>query len=139
MKHINKTAKKTLEKLLDHLDGDYAKIESGSYMPLILQKEASNFFGEWFSIAHYGLQEGDLMADPHMTFVSGVDGDYYAASFHNDYMPTINCISIHIDGKDVRYSRKMQADHTNFLSQWLRNIKDQGFVDKQPLQAVGAK
>ncbi len=39
-----------------------------------------------YLVTHYGEQNGDLMADPDMTFWKTETGDYFPASFRNDYM-----------------------------------------------------
>ena len=54
--------------------------------PVVVEKVGNlKGYGEIISIAHYGEQNGDLMADPEMTFTIVV-GEYYPISFRNDYL-----------------------------------------------------
>jgi hypothetical protein len=48
--------------------GSHARIDNPPYMPLCIEVIGPNLI----SIAHYGLQNGDLMADPEMVFSMGV-------------------------------------------------------------------
>ena len=59
-------------------EGRHARISnSPEYMPVVIEKTGIlPGYGELVSIAHYSLQNGDLMADPEMEFTI-VGGDYY--------------------------------------------------------------
>ena len=80
------------------------------------------FYVEWhqlISIAHYGEQSGDLMADPEMEFTI-IGGDYYPISFRNDYLAKHNSIF-----EDDGINLPLQHDLTTFANQWMRNIAEQ--------------
>ena len=94
MKSLNRKATQIIQKLYDAMsdskymqdeEGNYAKIQnSPALMPVIVEKVGNlKGYGEIISIAHYGKQNGDLMADPEMTFVI-VDRKYYPISFKTD-------------------------------------------------------
>ena len=51
------------EKILPLLD-DYVRIENEPYMPLVIERIGDNEY----SIAHYFVQNGDMMRDPEITF-----------------------------------------------------------------------
>ena len=76
-------------------------------------------YGEVISIAHYGEQSGDLMADPEMEFTI-IGGDYYPISFRNDYLCKHNSIF-----EDDGINLPLQHDLTTFANQWMRNIAEQ--------------
>ena len=75
--------------------------------------------GEVISIAHYGEQSGDLMADPEMEFTI-IRSDYYPISVRNDYLCKHNSIF-----EDDGINLPLQHDLTTFANQWMRNITEQ--------------
>ena len=74
MKCLNTRAKLTIQKLYEAMydpkymieEGVYAKIDKNpAYMPVVVEKVGHlPGYGEVISIAHYGKQNGDAMADP---------------------------------------------------------------------------
>ncbi len=136
MKSLNHKATQIIQKLHEAMsdpkyrqdeDGDYAKIaNNSSLMPVIVEKVGHLAgYGEIISIAHYGEQNGDLMADPEMTFTS-VDGKYYPISFKNDYVGLYQEVfSYDEDGKPDAIDIKLQSDLTTFANQWMINIQEQ--------------
>ena len=95
------------------------------YMPVVIEK-AGNLpgYGEIVSVAHYSLQNGDLMADPEMEFTI-VCGDYYPISFRNNYLGRND----NVFGEDG-INLALQADLTAFANQWMRNIAVQQNIQK---------
>ena len=75
-------------------------------------------------MAHYGVQNGDLMADPEMTFVI-VQGEYYPISFRNDYLGIDQEVFHYKDGKPTHIKPKLQSDLTTFANSWMKNIQEQ--------------
>ena len=145
MKFLNKTATATFARLIEELEysgKSHRKIENGSYMPLsveiINQLDNGN---KIVSLCHYGEMNGDLMADPEMNFLvfkTAVQTYIVPLYYRNDYM-RMEQTSIHPEKSDYtsyRINKRLQADHTNFANGWLKNIKEQGFLEKlQPLLA----
>jgi hypothetical protein len=88
---------------------------------------------EWISddriaIAHYGEQNGDLMADPDMTLI--VDNEaktLMPATFQNDYVGVYQ--EVYTD--DGRWMPRLSRELTSFLSTWLKNIEFQGHILKE--------
>ena len=81
-----------------------------------------------FSISHYGEQNGDLMADPDMTFYRDpASGCVYPMTFRNDYVHvhqeaawlTSNETSIE------RFRPKLMRELATFAAQWFVNINEQ--------------
>ena len=91
-------------------EGSHAKINNNpACMPVVIEKVGRlPGYGEIISIAHYGEQSGDLMADPEMEFTI-IGGDYYPISFRNDYLCKHNSIF-----EDDGINLPLQHDLTTF-------------------------
>ena len=72
----------------------------GGFMPVVIERIGA----DTYSIAHYGQQNGDLMADPELTF----RGDGTPLTYQNDY------VGIYTETCDVE-----------FVNLWMRNIAEQ--------------
>lgn len=73
------------------------------------------------SLSHYGIQNGDLMADPDQVLEIASDGSWVrAVTFRNDY---VGYCRDYRDGRDVRGLRSAN----DFLSSWLANLRADGF------------
>jgi len=146
MKSLNKTASKTFAKLIAGLTPDkpHRKIENGSWMPLSVEIIDNLPNGtKIVMLCHYGEQNGDLMADPEMNFLvnQNVIGTFVCPIYyHNDYVgkEMRSVISDNREYNTYRINYALQADQTSFANTWLKNIKDQGFLEKlQPSLAIG--
>ncbi|MFL1706663.1 DUF6908 domain-containing protein [Campylobacter sp. MOP7] len=103
---LNAASTERFKKILAVLgEKDYIKIDNsdGVFMPLVVERLSKNVF----SLSHYGEMNGDLMANPDMTFL--VEGDDITPlSFQDDYMGI--------------YTKKCDLA---FCDLWLKNIEDQ--------------
>ena len=136
MKSLNTKATLIIQKLYEAMsdpkysqdeDGNYAKIANApNLMPVIVEKVGSlGGYGEIISIAHYGEQNGDLMADPEMTFTI-VNGEYYPISFRNDYVGLYQEVfSYNEEGEPEAIDTKLQSDLTSFANTWINSIQEQ--------------
>jgi hypothetical protein len=126
MKKVSQTAKQVLDILTGGLDNfESRKVEnSKSYTPVSVQHLGDTEIGPIFSVTHYNKQNGDLMADPDMTFLRGFDGNYYPGSFRNDHVG-VNQECLWIDGSEVKFAPRLQKDLASFTTTWMRNIKHQ--------------
>lgn len=104
--------------------GESVKLQVGSYMPLVVERIRP----DGISVAHYYEQNGDLMADPEMTFWLGVDGRYYATGFRNDGIAQ-NRTSVYFYGgaQPVKFHKREQAGQSSFAGIWMQNLRSQGF------------
>ena len=121
MQALNKQAKKIMEALIAQLDDGYLKLDNtkGTYMPLSVEKVTDEpGFTAVYSLAHYGEQNGDLMADPEMTF-GECDHEFYPLSFRNDY------IGIYQTVITEQVDLKLQQELAEFAAMWLQNVVDQ--------------
>ena len=121
MHALNKQAKKIMEALIAQLDDDYLKLDNtkGTYMPLSVEKVTDEpGFTAVYSLAHYGEQNGDLMADPEMTF-GECDHEFYPLSFRNDY------VGIYQEVITEQVDLKRQLELVDFSAIWLMEIVEQ--------------
>ncbi len=121
MHALNEQAKKIMEALIALLDDGYLKLDNtkGTFMPLIVEKVTDEpGFTAVYSLAHYGEQNGDLMADPEMTFGES-DHEFYPLSFRNDY------VGIYQTVITEQVDLKRQMELAEFSAIWLENIFEQ--------------
>ena len=121
MHALNKQAKKIMETLIVQLDDGYLKMDNtkGTYMPLTVEKVIDEpGFTAVYSLAHYGEQNGDLMADPEMTF-GECDHEFFPLSFRNDY------IGVYQEVITEQVDLKLQQELVEFADMWLQNVVDQ--------------
>ena len=139
MKRLGKTATQVFQQLHEMTKDNYLKLDNapGTFMPLsfeVLGKSA-DLEGEMYdivSMAHYYVQNGDLMAYPEMTFLCGQVGDEYIVmpgSYRQDGLG-INQESVRYTKDDGwRYNKVLQIEHTQFAEMWLKNIKEQQKIE----------
>lgn len=132
MKPLNIKATDVFLKLISLADKNngHIKIQNNeSFMPVHVEHLETFLFGEYkaisYSIAHYGEQNGDLMADPEMTFIFLPDiKKAYPSSFTNHYAG-IYRESLFLDNEKWMINKKEQADEALFADDWMMNIKNQ--------------
>ena len=82
----------------------------------------------YISLAHYGRQNGDAMRDPEMIIALHKESQQFVPYYYrNDYMG-IEQYSIRWTDEGILLNRRLQADHTTFANQWLRNIAIQQHI-----------
>lgn len=123
MKSLSKSAIETFNKLAamaENDEGSFKLNNSSCYMPLSIEKVEDNII----SLAHYGEQNGDLIADPEMTFLIK-DGSVFPMTFRNDYVG-VNWEHIWIeeDGT-IKFEKNGLDGAIEFSEIWLNNIKEQ--------------
>ncbi len=121
MHALNEQSKMIMEALITQLDDGYLKLDNtkGTFMPLIVEKVTDEpGFTAVYSLAHYGEQNGDLMADPEMTFGES-DHEFYPLSFRNDY------VGVYQEVIAEQVNLKRQQELSEFTAIWLENIVDQ--------------
>lgn len=103
---------------------------SDGFMDLVIEDlDYSDSFGyQMYSISHYGEMNGDLMADPDMTFsLSKEEGRVIPYSFRNDYVGVFQEVMEYANGKPVFYNKGLLHELDDFLWTWLKNTIEQGF------------
>lgn len=120
-----------LKPFLEAVDkaGGHAHFKSPGFMDLCMENlhYQDHEGNPVFCMAHYGRQNGDLMADPDMEFsVNYKDGRIRPMTYQNDYFGMYQQVFRTINGK-LMYSEKLLRDLDGFLWQWLKTIELQGF------------
>ena len=80
-----------------------------------------------YSLAHYYVQNGDMMRDPEMTFLCySKDGItlVYPESFRNDGAGVDVAAAI-CETDTIKYNKTEQKKQATFANQWLENIQMQ--------------
>jgi len=132
MKALNEEATEIFKNLISlaNQNEGHIKIQNDdSFMPVIVERlDEIDFDGRIainYSVAHYGKLNGDLMADPEMTFIFFPEVDkIYPSSFTNHYAGAYRECLFLDEGK-WKINKKEQADQAFFGNQWMKNIKDQ--------------
>lgn len=127
MKTLDRKASEILRGLLAL---QTAKVDrsDGAYMPVRIEiiDRTENY--THISLAHYGRQNGDLMRDPEMIFVLHKESQQFIPYYYrNDYMG-VEQYSIRWTDEGILLNRRLQAEHTTFANQWLRNISLQQHI-----------
>jgi hypothetical protein len=128
MKAVSKASKEVMNKIIFGLQIDKArKIDNapGAFIPVIAEKIGNCEMGDIYSIAHYFKQNGDMMADPEMTFLKSNYGDFYPLSFKQDSLGLYQESVLFEGGKMKGIREKMQKEQTSFANIWMGNIKQQ--------------
>lgn len=130
-KHMTANYKR-MAPLLDGLnEGNvYKRLEADGFMPLSLNYLYADGPGRYvISMAHNGIQNGDLMADPDMEIrIDTAAGTAEPLTFRNDYLGLYQEVYKTINGQKM-YSRRLRTDLDEFLYLWLTNIENQGFIN----------
>lgn len=87
------------------------------------------------SVAHYYEQNGDLMADPEVTFVVVREDYVYPISYKQAGLG-IDREYIRWEGERMLGNLPMQNDLARFCTTWMRNIKQQQFGGRLPKLAA---
>ena len=99
----------------------YAKLTADGFMDLSVEWIGENRI----AMAHYGEQNGDLMADPDMELIVDFDKKtIMPATYQNDYVNVYQ--QVYLDNN--QWKPKLSKELTSFLSTWLRNVEFQGHV-----------
>ena len=124
MKTLDKKAAEILRALLALQTGTIDNSD-GVYMPVHIEIREKTDKYDHISLAHYGRQNGDAMRDPEMIIALHKESQQFVPYYYrNDYMG-MEQYSVRWTEEGVWLNRRLQADHTTFANQWLRNIATQ--------------
>ena len=127
MKTLDRKAAEILRGLLA-LQTTKVDRSDGTYMPVHIEIIDRSEQYIHISLAHYGRQNGDIMRDPEMIFALHIDSQQFIPYYYrNDYMGVVQ-YSVKWTDEGILLNRRLQADHTTFANQWLRNIAQQQHI-----------
>lgn len=115
---------------VDRAEGRHKKFHSPGFMDLSMEYlgYADRHGFPVYAMAHYGEQNGDLMADPDMTFSVDRDaGRVEALTWQNDYLGRYDEVYRRRDDGALLYSPSIRTSLDDFLWRWAKNLQDQGF------------
>lgn len=122
LKALRPSALAVFNHLTHGLDlGGHRKLDNapGTFMSVCVERQTERHY----SIAHYFEQNGDLMADPEMTFFRSDDGAVYPCTFQQDNLAMYRIgLDITDEGVIEHTSIKEQHDQAAFADQWMANI-----------------
>lgn len=134
MRPINLKAQAMMDRLTAGItrENSHTRIDNNkpdsALMAVVVEWVGDCKLGDVFSIAHYYEQNGDLMADPEMTFLkASASGKYFPMSFKMDGLGIYREGIIWEAGEPRRINAKEQRDEAIFAGEWMQNIKWQQF------------
>jgi len=144
MKKLNEQATRIFCRFLKKLNGkQHIKLFSEGFMPLTIERLEENILtpagvGTTYSLCHYYQQNGDAMRDPEIVFIV-VDNrkdekdmeaiHIYPQLYLQDNLGLYE-ESIRIENRQVKsFIKAWQYSHCSFANQWLKNIRQQGFLN----------
>jgi hypothetical protein len=125
MKRLPKRSAIILEKIIN---SGIRKIDNseGAFMPVHIEKIATLPDGEIYCLAHYFIQNGDLMSDPQVEILKSFTGDYFPYSYRLDSLGIMQeSFTFDEKGNLSGLFPRLQREHAQFTRDWLLNIKDQ--------------
>lgn len=125
LKALDAPAQAIFDQLTRDLDtGDARKIDNakGVFMAVSVDRLTERHY----SIAHNYVQNGDLMADPDMTFFKAEDGHVYACTFQQDNLGVYRVgLEVTPEGVIEEENTREQNNQAEFANEWMQNIADQ--------------
>ena len=124
MRKVNQKATKILEKLTAGLGvGEGRKIDNtdGTYMAVHVDRLSKDFY----SVAHYYEQNGDLMADPDVVYWKDDEGAWRPTEYTQHGLGLRRQVLWVEDGKASKWNRYWFNDLCVFTGTWMANIKSQ--------------
>ena len=117
------------------VQANYLRIENPPYMRLVVEVVGQMFPNGTceLSVAHYGVQNGDAMRDPELTFLVTPQADgawqWHPLTFLNDYVGAYQIAAEYDNFGQLRVRNARQVrELSEFAAEWDRNIKQQGFI-----------
>jgi hypothetical protein len=100
------------------------------FMPLCIQVVGRGpLGGTLLSVAHYFERHGDLMRDPELVVEIGPDsGDWVPVSYLQDGLRLFREV-VTTEGGTVLFNHGLVAELREFMAEWDRDLRAQGFVD----------
>lgn len=134
MKSLAEQATSIFNKCIAGLDavGDSRRIgdRNSGYMPLIVECIGEWGLGKIYSLAHYSEQNGDLMADPEMTFLVGQGGLVFPLTYRNDFVGVDQVAAEPTQGQTgCRFNARLQGELCSFAADWMGNLAEQQDLD----------
>ena len=128
MKQLNLVSTKTMNKLVGMVNDGYVKVDNtdGVFMSVSVEVIFEDEKYKVISLAHYFLQNGDLMADPEVCFLFNKIQGVYFPFYYKQASMGVEEESVEMENGEINgVNLTLQKEHTQFANMWLRNIKYQ--------------
>ena len=139
LKSLNKKATKIFARIITGLNelGDHAKIDTSSFMAVCVDVIGRADLGpnvpvgqaRIIAVSHYFKQNGDMCADPDMTFLVGQPSEAAAIAVYpltfEQALPPVYQVAAQFEGGSLIHKPALQADITRFANSWMSNIAQQ--------------
>lgn len=118
-------------KLIDGLEkpGEHRRIDTTTgFMPVVVECIEAHAGGKVYSVAHYGTQSGDQLADPEVCLLLTNSGKIAPLTFRNDYVGVSQTAAKFTEG-GIHCNEKLQEELCDFCVEWFLNIAEQQDLD----------
>lgn len=126
MKQLDKDSTNVLNSLVGMMNGWCIKIDFSKdrFMPVFISINYEDDKSKVIVVGHYSSVDGDILAEPEMPFLFDVDaGSYYPVYYRQDCLDVEQNSARINEGEIICVNRLLQAEHTEFANQWLRNVR----------------
>lgn len=138
MRPLNRRLAAILDRLTAGLSDDccHKKIDNapGSFLPAVIEKIGP----ERFSVAHYFVQNGDLVPDPDLELVRQ-DGAWYPVALTQIYGLFTLAATTDEHGRIVSCKRAAYNDLRRFAATFLTNVERQQGIQVDPTRRKGGR
>ena len=138
MRPLNRRLAAILDSLTEGLSDErcHRKLDNapGSFLPAVIEKVGP----ERFSVAHYFVQNGDLVPDPDLEFVRQ-DGAWYPVALTQIYGLFTLAATTDEQGRIVSCKRAAYNDLRRFAATFLTNVERQQGIDVPTLRKGGRR
>ncbi len=139
MQVLNKQSSSIFLDLIKKLGKEqYIKLESSPFMVLHFERighmHSAEGVSNIYSLMHSYLQDGDLMRDPEMCFLhfyndsSDRTKGIAPYSYSQDALGVYEVSVVFPSWYEIALKKELQRKHTAFANQWLKAIKEQGYL-----------
>ncbi len=132
LKQLNKKATQIFARIITGMNeiGDHAKIDTSSFMAVcvdVIGRPVGQ--SRIIAVSHYFKQNGDMCADPDMTFLVEQPTEeapiaVYPLTFEQA-LPPVYQVAARFEGGTLIHKAALQADITRFANSWMLNIAQQ--------------
>lgn len=98
----------------------YLKLENGSYMDLVIERQ-----GDTVMVGHYCIQNGDLISDPVLVFIVQDSGNWFPFRIEQVFGDT-EVARYQEDGR-ITWHKTRYENFISFAALFARNIVQQGW------------
>ena len=126
MKQLNQYSTNVLNRMVGMMNRWCIKIDNseGGFLPIFISINYEDDKSKVFVMGHYSSVDGDILAEPEMHFLFDIcSGIYFSVYYRQDCLDVEQSSARIDEGEIISVNRLLQAEHTEFANQWLKNIR----------------